>query len=75
MVQMLLNALHTKMLWIVIGLLTMIAGAVTYQTQVHIREQVEQQRKAAEFRREMQRMQEADRHHEKLRNPGDMRLP
>ena len=71
MVQTLLNALHTKLLWIVIGLLTLIAGAVTYQTQMHIRQQVERQRKAAEMQREMEK---AARQEQKLRQPGDMPL-
>jgi hypothetical protein len=71
MVQTLLNALHTKLLWIVIGLLTLIAGAVTYQTQMHVREQVEGQRKAAEMQREMEK---AARQEQTLRQPGDMPL-
>jgi predicted Holliday junction resolvase-like endonuclease len=56
---------QAKLLWIAISLLTLIAAAVAYQNTVHIREQVkaeqaaqqkrvEQERKAADWQRQMQ---------------------
>ena len=77
MLQTLLNLLHTKLLWIVIALLTLIAGAVTYQTQMHIREQAEQQRKLAEQRRRDEESRRRYREQTGKENPrlsGDMPL-
>ena len=63
---------QAKLLWIGISLLTVLAGAVAYQNTMHIRAQAEQQRKAVELQRQMEKAAQKDKN---FRRPSDMRLP
>jgi type VI protein secretion system component VasK len=79
---------QAKLLWIAIGLLTLIAGAIAYQNTTRIREQVkaeqavqqrraEQERKAADWQRQMQEANRATQRmmHDSERASKERKLP